>query len=66
MKSIHYRARLLVAQSHGECTLSEAYSALAKRRRRAQSNGVLHVTAADRKAFENVEQPQRRYWWQDL
>ncbi len=63
MSDIHDRARLMVAQSHGEMTLSEAYAKLAKRRKRALKLGVLHVTNTDRRQFSNVETP--RYAWQE-
>lgn len=63
MTTIHDKARAIVLASHGECTLSEAYAALAKRRRRACKLGVLHVGRADRRAFDAVESP--RFAWQD-
>jgi hypothetical protein len=60
--NIHDRARQMVTQAHGEMALSEAYRALALRRRRACRYGVLHVSNADRRQFATIETPC--YAWQ--
>lgn len=63
MLSIHERARQLVAQSHGERTLSEAYQELSRRAANVRKYGRKRINRADRHAFHNVESPQV-YWWQ--
>lgn len=60
---IHDRARQMVSQAHGEMTLSEAYSTLAKRRCHRKVYGVLHPMNSDARDFRAVETP--RYAWQD-
>lgn len=60
---IFTRADMLVAQSHGNLTRSEALTELGRRGR--AKHGVTCVREADRQAFANVESPQRVYWWSD-
>lgn len=66
---IFSRAREIVRRSNGTLTESEALSQLSKRGhevRRARKNyGVLHVTNTDRRQFDAVERPVRRYWWNE-
>jgi hypothetical protein len=65
--NIHDQARALSAQR--QIPLADAYAELSRRaavkRRRFKPLGVLHPTRADRSAFDHVEQPVARMWWND-
>lgn len=60
------RAREMVAQSPVPLTLSEALAELGRRGRSSRRTfGVIHPMRADRTAFQHVEPPARRFWWED-
>lgn len=66
---IFHKAREIVHRSNGRLTESEALSQLSRRgaavRKARKNHGVLHVTNTDRRQFDAVEQPERRFWWNE-
>ena len=57
----------LIARAQGitqSAALSQMARASAAARKRRRDHGRVEITPADKAAFNAVEQPKPRYWWQ--